>query len=411
MKTVLLLATALTIVLAQNATDDGLKDGETKCENDMNGDGKIDADEFMICKFHQECVESTNKSWSGCVPKGNKVCYTYSKGGESGVIVGVTGIVINDADGNENVIGELVHPSSSCCDGAVCSSRQTCVEVNDPSKSFNYDLDEDGIPIPYNVGEVARNGWRNAKGEGFDNKPKVCVNKVFDGAPRPLLKHTALVAHPSPSHATAAPARLGSPPPLRRAQSPRAPSRSSRRGARWSSSSSRSSSCSSRTRTGSSRTPPPPFPRAPRAAPARARRRRPPPRSLLIAARSLRGSMLLPLIVLVASFFLALSEAWIFALFTAFVAVATTSTSAEHQGKLVLFLLAFVWLYFGGMNLLFAYPTSDTPNNYFLLAARGPTPTGANSILSAISGLAGIGDRRLQIYDLNPDPVDNLIAL
>ena len=46
------------------------------------------------------------------------------------------------------------------------------------------------------------------------------------------------------------------------------------------------------------------------------------------------------------SFFLALSEAWIFALFTAFVAVATTSTSAEHQGKLVLFLLAFVWLYF-----------------------------------------------------------------
>jgi len=101
--------------------------------------------------------------------------------------------------------------------------------------------------------------------------------------------------------------------------------------------------------------------------------------------------MLLPLIVLVASFFLALSEAWIFALFTAFVAVATTSTSAEHQGKLVLFLLAFVWLYFGGMNLLFAYPTGDTPNNYFLLAARGPTPTEANSILSAISGLADLG--------------------
>ena len=122
-------------------------------------------------------------------------------------------------------------------------------------------------------------------------------------------------------------------------------------------------------------------------------------------------AMLLPLIVLVASFFLALSEAWIFALFTAFVAVATTSTSAEHQGKLVLFLLAFVWLYFGGMNLLFAYPTSDTPNNYFLLAARGPTPTGANSILSAISGLAGIGDRRLQLDDLNPDPVDTLMAL
>lgn len=87
-------------------------------------------------------------------------------------------------------------------------------------------------------------------------------------------------------------------------------------------------------------------------------------------------AMLLPLIVLVASFFLALSEAWIFALFTAFVAVATTSTSAEHQGKLVLFLLAFVWLYFGGMNLLFAFSFGGAeanpfvPDNYFRLAAQ-----------------------------------------
>jgi len=122
--------------------------------------------------------------------------------------------------------------------------------------------------------------------------------------------------------------------------------------------------------------------------------------------------MLLPLIVLVASFFLALSEAWIFALFTAFVAVATTSTSAEHQGKLVLFLLAFVWLYFGGMNLLFAYPTGDTPNNYFLLAARGgrQTPTEANSILSAISGLADLGGA-LGAADGAADPVDTLMAL
>ena len=58
-------------------------------------------------------------------------------------------------------------------------------------------------------------------------------------------------------------------------------------------------------------------------------------------------AMLLPLIVLVASFFLALSEAWIFALFTAFVAVATTSTSAEHQQARPL-PARLVWLYFGG---------------------------------------------------------------
>ena len=108
----------------------------------------------------------------------------------------------------------------------------------------------------------------------------------------------------------------------------------------------------------------------------------PPPRPLALSStrpihprrsprhRPGRPQRLLPLIVLVASFFLALSEAWIFALFTAFVAVATTSTSAEHQGKLVLFLLAFVWLYFGGMNLLFAAGTADTPDNYFRLAAQ-----------------------------------------
>ena len=223
MKTVLLLATALTIVLAsENATDDGLEDGETKCPRDMNNDGKVDADEFDICPFFAECAESTNQTWSGCVPKGNHVCYKYSKGGESGVIVDVA----------------MATPSQSCCDGAVCSSRQTCVEVNDPrdaegnAREFEYDFSEDGNDRrPYKIEEVARNGWRNAKGEAFENKPKMCVNKVFDGAPRPLLKHTALVAL-----ATAAPARLGSPPPLRRAQSPRAPSRSSRRGARWSSS-------------------------------------------------------------------------------------------------------------------------------------------------------------------------------
>ena len=232
MKTVLLLATALTIVLAsENATDDGLEDGQTKCPRDMNNDGEVDADEFDICPFFAECAESTNKTFSGCVPKGNHVCYKYSKGGESGVIVDVA----------------MATPSQSCCDGAVCSSRQTCVEVNDPSATFTYDFDEDSNPVSYTVGQVARNGWQNAKGEAFENKPKQCIDKVFDGAPRPLLKHTALVAL-----ATAAPARLGSPPPLRRAQSPRAPGRSSRPGARWSSSSSRSSSCSSRTRTGSS---------------------------------------------------------------------------------------------------------------------------------------------------------------
>ena len=240
MKTVLLLATALTIVLAnENATLDAdsvtqpdPEEGETKCVRDKDNDGNVDDNEFGlsgdlgrsfdICDGYSECAESTNKTFSRCVRKGTRVCYKYSKGGESGVITGVA----------------PAEPYQSCCDGAVCSSRQTCVEVNDPrdaegnAREFEYDFSEDGNDRrPYKIEEVARNGWRNAKGEAFENKPKMCVNKVFDGAPRPLLKHTALVAL-----ATAAPARLGSPPPLRRAQSPRAPSRSSRRGARWSSS-------------------------------------------------------------------------------------------------------------------------------------------------------------------------------
>jgi hypothetical protein len=280
MKTVLLLATALTIVLAnENATDDGLEDGQTKCPRDMNNDGEVDTDEFQICPFFAECAESTNQTFSTCVPKGNHVCYKYSKGGESGVIVGMA----------------MATPSQSCCDGAVCTSRQTCVEVNDPSETFTYDFDEDSIPVSYTVGEVARNGWQNAKGEAFENKPKTCVNKVFD-----VTQGTRQIIAPWGSMVIIVIALI------------------------------------------------------------------------LLFVKNQDGivAMLLPLIVLVASFFLALSEAWIFALFTAFVAVATTSTSAEHQGKLVLFLLAFVWLYFGGMNLLFAWPTSETPDNYFRLAAQ-----------------------------------------
>ena len=176
MKTVLLLATALTIVLAsENATDDGLEDGQTKCPRDMNNDGEVDADEFDICPFFAECAESTNKTWSGCVPKGNHVCYKYSKGGESGVIVGVA----------------MATPSQSCCDGAVCSSRQTCVEVNDPSATFTYDFDEDSNPVSYTVGQVARNGWQNAKGEAFENKPKQCIDKVFDVTAAASQTHSA----------------------------------------------------------------------------------------------------------------------------------------------------------------------------------------------------------------------------
>jgi len=60
---------------------------------------------------------------------------------------------------------------------------------------------------------------------------------------------------------------------------------------------------------------------------------------------------------------------------TALVVVATVSTSTAHQGKLVLFLLAYVWLYFGGTTpevapaTLLAYKPLATPKNYFLHAS------------------------------------------
>ena len=253
MKTVLLLATALSLVLAQNATDDGLEDGQTKCPVDNNNDGDTnDADEFTICEFHQECVEAANKTFSRCISKGNKVCYLYSRGGESGTMLA----------------GEEVHASRSCCAVNVvlppeacslrsslvlplelscslsCSSRETCVEVNDPGANFYYDIaDYDYSPVPYNVGQVARNGWKNAKGEAIENKPRMCVPKVSPAAPPPPPRwrrrpaRSRRLVRPRCRPAATSRARRSS-------TSPRAPGRSSRRGARWSSSSSRPSSCS-----------------------------------------------------------------------------------------------------------------------------------------------------------------------
>lgn len=76
-----------------------------------------------------------------------------------------------------------------------------------------------------------------------------------------------------------------------------------------------------------------------------------------------------PLIVIVISFFLTLTEGWVFALFTMVVAVATMSTSEENKGKLVIFQVAYVWMYFGGMNFFFANKIADTPTNYFTKAS------------------------------------------
>jgi hypothetical protein len=66
-----------------------------------------------------------------------------------------------------------------------------------------------------------------------------------------------------------------------------------------------------------------------------------------------RCDMVFPFIVIIMSFFLTLSEGWVFALFTMLVAAATITTPPEHKGKLVIFQIAFAWLFFGGTNFFF----------------------------------------------------------
>jgi len=276
-----LLAAALFLARADETADEIDEDaGETKCPCDgptcLLGSGD---DKFHKCSWTQQCHESSNKSWSMCIPKGNIVCYKYQFLGESGVIVGAASH----------------HPSMSCCDDAACNSRQTCVEVNGGAGSFDYDFDENGALVSYSVADVERNDWKNKKGEAFQNRPKVCVDRIFD-----VTQGTRQIIAPFGSMFVIVLALI------------------------------------------------------------------------LMFVKNQDGclALLLPILVLVASFFLCLSEGWIFALFTALVAVATVSTSAAHQGKLVLFLLAFTWLYFGGMNVLFAWGVKDTPPNYFLKTAQ-----------------------------------------
>merc|ERR1711937_32827 len=112
---------------------------------------------------------------------------------------------------------------------------------------------------------------------------------------------------------------------------------------------------------------------------------------------------LLPLLVLGASFFLTTSQCWSFELLTALVVVATVSTSTAQQGKLVLFLLAYVWLYFGGMNVIFgifdgsmfsgSLVTLNLEKNYFLLANVKSVPDLATSCSTYFDNYFDLDDR------------------
>lgn len=80
--------------------------------------------------------------------------------------------------------------------------------------------------------------------------------------------------------------------------------------------------------------------------------------------------MLFPLLTIVFSFFLILSEGWIMALLCTFLAAATMAAGDQDKKWLVWFQLFFMWVYFGGKS---DFMFSGAPTNFFTLAKGSAT--------------------------------------
>jgi len=298
-----------------------LGDGQTECpcEPGWNSGCSAHGDfaKKLICGWKQECHESANKTFSMCITKGNFVCYKYQHLGRSGSIVNAESYSPAEKD--------------SCCEDQACDSRQTCVKIKrGKARTFEYEFDDNGkeggtLMMTLNVEDVARNGWKNMKGETIKNYPKICIDKVFDATQRtkqyvvPLFSVVVILI------------------------------------------------------------------------------------AIIHVFDNSREGKLLPLLVLGVSFFLTSSECWSFELLTALVVVATVSTSTAHQGKLVLFLLAYVWLYFGGLNVIFGifsgsmfgggWTNLNLEKNYFLLANEKSVPDLATSCSTYFDNYFNLDDR------------------
>jgi hypothetical protein len=80
--------------------------------------------------------------------------------------------------------------------------------------------------------------------------------------------------------------------------------------------------------------------------------------------------MLFPLMTIVTSFFLILSEGWIMALMCTFLAAATMASGDQDKKWLVWFQLFFMWIYFGGTSY---FMFSGAPTNFFTAASSKQT--------------------------------------
>jgi len=161
------LALGLTFIVATNAAGNAsLPEGTITC--DFNSPGTEVKQE---CPFYMACTESKNKTWSGCVLKGNTVCNLHRYLGETGDIV-------------SNNLPTGCHPTESCCDGQCCSELQVCEELQGPSSTtFMYDY------TVLDVVQVARNDWKTPNGKVVQNRPRVCIDKTMsaDSASKAVL--------------------------------------------------------------------------------------------------------------------------------------------------------------------------------------------------------------------------------
>jgi len=147
---VLILSASLTLAAAQdNKTD-------TTCTFNAPG-----TEVKQTCPWYTDCSESTNETLSGCLLKGNNVCNTYQYLGSSGLLV-------------KNNLPMGCHPTATCCDGQCCTDLQSCVlQEGPPEAEFHYDFKM------HNIGGIARNQWRTPELVALENRPRVCIDRIF----------------------------------------------------------------------------------------------------------------------------------------------------------------------------------------------------------------------------------------
>jgi len=126
------------------------------------------------CNNNEVCTQvPSDRNLDYCLELGNDECLRHQFLGTDGNVVAV-------------VAGGII-PSDTCCDGAVCTWGQSC--VNRVSGTFEYDGQQ------YDAEVLARNDWKLPNGEKIQNRPRVCSNTgVMLGAPGTKIVFVPIVS-------------------------------------------------------------------------------------------------------------------------------------------------------------------------------------------------------------------------